>query len=172
MCVTIHFDGGKWVPLWFPVWRHAPKKETSAHKRTERTHVMCACVHDVMCVCVYACAYVCTCVCVYAHMHVCMYVRTYVRSLMYMRTCMRACVHMLMCVCVCVYVHAWRMCVRAMCTCDVRACVRACLHARQKAKKFREIYRNVYPHAHFELVSFIVCSREIVYITPHPRICD
>jgi hypothetical protein len=93
-----------------------PENKTSSPNRTERTHVMCACMHDVMCVCVYACAYVCTCVCVCAHMHVCMYVRTYVRSLMYMRTCMRAWVHMLMCECVCVYVHAWCVCVRAMCT--------------------------------------------------------
>ena len=134
MCVTLHFDGAKWVEWWFPVWRYAPQNKTSAHNRTARTHVMCACMHDVMCVCVYACAYVCTCVCVCAYMHVCTYVRTYVRSLMYMRTCMRAWVHILMCVCVCVYVHAWRVYVRAMCTWYVHVCMRACLQASKKLK--------------------------------------
>ena len=92
--------------------------------------------------CVYACTYVCMCV----RSHACMYVRTYVRSLMYMRTCMRAWVHILMCVCVCVYVHAWRVYVRAMCTWYVHVCRRACLQASKKLKSWRKSTEMVHPH--------------------------
>jgi hypothetical protein len=36
---------------------------------------------------------------------------------------------------------------------------------KQKAEKFREIYRNVYPHVVLKSFSFVACSREL-YILP------
>ena len=112
---------------------------------------MCVCVYVCMCVRSHACMYVCAYICALAHVHA------------YMYACLCAHTH----VCMRMRVCACMVCVRA---CDVHVwCVCMCasmpMAGRQKAKKFREIYRNVYPHVVLKSFSFVVRSREL-YILP------